>query len=122
MTVLPPAVEEGAMSLSEHERRSLEETARQLRAEDPDLAERLESFEAEVPDTPTESGLGSWRPWSVCTLLAAVTTGLRILLLVLTPSAPQQPPSRSGEETSESTEQVPEGEHLDEQVPVGPVR
>jgi len=110
------------MSLREHERRILEEIARQLSEEEPDLAERLESFGAEVPDTPTESGLGSWRPWIVCTLIAAVTTGLLILLFVLTPSAPQQPPSRSGEETSESTEQVPEGEHLDEQVPVGPVR
>src|SRR5699024_4585127 len=103
----------------------LEEIARQLSEEEPDLAERLESFGAEVPDTPTESGLGSWRPWIVCTLIAAVTTGLLILLFVLTPSAPQQPPSRSGDATSESTEsteQVPEGEHLDEQVPVGPVR
>lgn len=108
------------MSLREHERRILEEIERQLREEEPDLAEQLESFGAGGPDTPADPGLSSWKPWIVCTLIAAVTTGLLILLFVLTPSTPQPPSPEVGEESSESTEQAPDGEPVGGQTPVAP--
>lgn len=108
------------MSLREHERRILEEIERQLSEEEPDLAGRLESFGVEDPDTPADPGLSSWKPWIMCTLIATVTTGLLILLFVLTPSTPQPPEPGGGEETSESTEQAPDGGPVDGQVPVAP--
>jgi len=80
------------MSLREHERRILEEIERQLREDEPDLAGRLESFGADDPDAAADGGLGSWKPWVACGLIAAVTAGLLVLLFVLTPSAPQAPP------------------------------
>lgn len=111
------------MSLREHERRILEEIERQLSEEEPDLAERLESFGVEDPDTPVDPGLGSWKPWVVCALIATVTTGLLVLLFVLTPSTPQPPPAGGGEETSETTEQVPDEDPLNgQQAPAEPVR
>ena len=75
------------MSLREHERRILEEIGRRLSEEDPELAERLNSFEH--PDAPADPGLGGWRPWAVCGLIAAVTAGLLVLLFVLAPGASQ---------------------------------
>lgn len=77
------------MSLREHERRILEEIERQLSEEEPDLAERLESFGTADPDAPADPGLSNWKPWVACGLIAAVTAGLLILLFVLTPSAPE---------------------------------
>ncbi|GAA1438209.1 DUF3040 domain-containing protein [Nocardiopsis tropica] len=80
------------MSLREHERRILEEIERQLREDEPDLAERLDSFGADDPDAMADSGLDGWKPWVACGLIAAVTAGLLVLLFVLTPTAPQPPP------------------------------
>ncbi|MEE2039907.1 DUF3040 domain-containing protein [Nocardiopsis sp. CT-R113] len=85
------------MSLREHERRILEEIERQLREDEPDLAERLETFGADDPDAAADPGLGGWKPWVACGLIAAVTAGLLVLLFVLTPTAPQpDPPAPAG--------------------------
>ncbi|MBB6120126.1 DUF3040 domain-containing protein [Nocardiopsis algeriensis] len=86
------------MSLREHERRILAEIERQLSEEEPELAGRL----ASLSDAPSDLGLGSWKPWVACGLIAAVTAGLLVLLFVLTPSAPQTAP-RTPAETSEAT-------------------
>ncbi|MFD3688649.1 DUF3040 domain-containing protein [Nocardiopsis sp. NPDC058631] len=89
------------MSLREHERRILEEIERQLREDEPDLAGRLEAFGSDDPDAAADPGLGGWRPWVACGLIAAVTAGLLVLLFVLTPTAPQpDPPAPAG--TSET--------------------
>ena len=91
------------MSLREHERRILEEIERQLSEEEPDLAEHLESFGTADPDAPADPGLGSWKPWVACGLIAAVTAGLLVLLFVLTPS-PAEPPAQEPTVTSETVE------------------
>ena len=105
------------MSLREHERRILAEIERQLSEDAPELAGRLESFGAEDPDAPVDSGLQHWKPWVVCGLIAAVTTILLVLLFVLTPNAPQpRDPGTGGtaenSDTSDTTDPdpAPEGE------------
>ncbi|WP_150237736.1 DUF3040 domain-containing protein [Nocardiopsis quinghaiensis] len=98
------------MSLREHERRILEEIERQLNEEEPDLAGRMESFGSDDPDAPADPSLASWRPWVACALIAAVTSGLLVLLFVLTPSAPQpSTPTPTG--TSETTDVSVPGDH-----------
>lgn len=96
------------MSLREHERRILAEIERQLDEEAPDLADRLDSFAAEDSDEPTEPGLGSWKPWVACAVIAAVTAGLLVLLFLLTPGTPQ--PEPASENVPGTGESVPADE------------
>ncbi|ADH67975.1 DUF3040 domain-containing protein [Nocardiopsis dassonvillei] len=91
------------MSLREHERRILAEIERQLSEEEPDLAGRLESFGSGDPDAPADPGLGGWKPWVACGLIAAVTAGLLVMLFVLTPSTPQPSAPAVPTETSQTT-------------------
>ncbi|MFV2196619.1 DUF3040 domain-containing protein [Nocardiopsis sp. LOL_012] len=95
------------MSLREHERRILAEIERQLSAEDPDLAGRLEAFGTGDPDAPAEAGLSGWKPWVACALIALATTGLLVLLFVLTPSPPPDPQT-GATQTNESVDPAPE--------------
>ncbi|MEU0493291.1 DUF3040 domain-containing protein [Nocardiopsis changdeensis] len=95
------------MSLREHERRILEEIERRLGEEDPELAERLDSFGD--PDAPAEPGLSGWKPWVACGLIAAVTAGLLVLLFVLTPGAPQPVEQPSAPAPAQTLQPADEG-------------
>src|SRR5690625_1632631 len=103
------------MSLREHERRILAEIERQLDEEAPDHADRLDSFAAEDPDEPAEPGLGSWKPWAACAVIAGVTAGLLVLLFLLTPGTPQPEPASQGVPGTE--ESVPADEPAGERAP-----